>query len=325
MEEKAQGGERIDSTIPSLVFLGTPAFAVPSLTKLLQLGAEVKLVVCQPDRPKGRGMRLAVPPVKEHAALHGIPIFQPLRIRDRDTIDWIHSFKADCAVVVAYGQILPQLFLDGFPLGAVNVHASLLPDYRGAAPIQRSMLAGEVRTGVTIMLMDAGMDTGPVLAQQEIPIHPEDNFLTLHDRLAHSGAELLCTTLKQWRQGAVVPRPQNDELATYAPPISKGEQQIVWSEPAHRIVNRIRAFDPTPGAFAWYRRRRLKLFKGSLLPFRSEGKPGEILGLTEKGLTVLGGDNLALAVGELQLEGQRRLAAEEFLRGRSMPAGTVIE
>ena len=249
MEEEAQGGKTIDSELPRLIFMGTPEFAVPSVRKLVSANAPIRLVVTQPDRPSGRGKKLSVPPVKAMAEAFGIPVYQPERIKEREAIERIRACEAECAVVVAYGQILPQNFLDCFSLGTLNVHGSLLPAYRGAAPIQRCLLAGETRTGISIMLLNAGMDTGPILSQRGLEIEEDETFGTLHDKMAQMGSELLLETLKQWRAGHVTPIPQEDALATYAPPILKTERRVAWDAPARQIVNVIRAFDPLPGAY----------------------------------------------------------------------------
>jgi methionyl-tRNA formyltransferase len=325
MEEKTQGGETIDPALPSLIFLGTPEFAVPSLKKLVGAKAPIVLAVTQPDRPSGRGKRLRAPPVKLLAESCGIPVYQPQRIKENEALEHIRAFGAECAIVVAYGQILSQAFLDAFTLGTLNVHASLLPAYRGAAPMQRSLLAGEARSGVTIMLLDAGMDTGPILTQRELPLEEDETFGSLHDKMAQMGADLLLETLKRWSAGRVAPVPQQDPMATYAPPLLKTEGRLRWDTPAHRIVNTIRAFDPLPGAYGFYRGQRLKFFQAALLSWKGEGAAGEIVGCTERGLVVLGGDGQGLVIGQLQLEGQRRLAAAEFLRGHAMPVGSLLE
>jgi methionyl-tRNA formyltransferase len=325
MEEKAAGGESIGSEWPRLIFMGTPEFAVPSLKALTSVEAPVLLVVTQPDRRSGRGRKLSAPPVKVLAESAGIPVYQPQRIRERQAIEHIRSYGAECAVVVAYGQLLPQAFLDLFALGAINVHGSLLPAYRGAAPLQRCLLAGENRTGISIMLLDAGMDTGPVLSQQEVLLADDETFGRLYDRMAGIGAELLLRTLRDWKAGRVVPVAQDDSVATNAPPILKAEGRLQWHEPAWRIVNTIRAFDPLPGAYGFFQGQRVKFFQAALLSWKGEGRSGEIVGGMERGLVVLGGDGQGLVVGELQLEGQRRLPAAEFLRGHVMPAGSLLE
>lgn len=325
MEEETEGGKVISPDYPSLVFLGTPEFAVPSLKKLADAEVPVRLVVTQPDRPSGRGKRISAPPVKAVAEGYGIPVYQPPRIKEREVVEHIRGYGAECAVVVAYGQILPQAFLDAFPLGALNVHASLLPAYRGAAPLQRCLLSGESLTGVTIMLLDAGMDTGPVLTQRELSIMEDETFGRLHDEMAQTGAELLLETLKAWSAGHITPIPQDDALASYAPPIRKEEGRVVWQAPACRIVNTIRAFDPSPGAYGFFQGQRLKFFQATLLPWKGAGRAGEVVGCGEQGLAVLGGDGQGVAIGGLQLEGQRRLNAAVFLRGRAMPVGSLLE
>ncbi|MFZ2445418.1 MAG: methionyl-tRNA formyltransferase [Syntrophobacteraceae bacterium] len=325
MEEKAEGGQGIDTLLPGLVFLGTPEFAVPSLRGLVDAGAPVRLVVTQPDRPSGRGRKLSQPPVKILANELGIPVYQPERIRGAEIIEKIKSFGVDCAVVVAFGQILPQAFLDVFALGALNVHASLLPRHRGAAPIHRAILAGDAFTGISIMLLDAGMDTGPVLSQREISIGGEDIFETVHDRLSRVGAQLLVETLTAWAAGTIEPRVQDDSLATYAPPVKKEELRIDWNLPAKDIINRIRAFDPGPGAYFMFEGKRIKCFRARSFPWTGVGGPGEVGGISESGIIVTGGDRRALSICELQMEGRPRMETSQFVRGRPMPAGSFLE
>lgn len=325
MEEETKGGKRIETLLPSLLFLGTPDFAVPSLRMLIEAGALIRLVITQPDRPSGRGRKVSRSPVKILAEDIGIPVYQPERIRGDEVIEKIRSYGAECAVVVAFGQIVPQQFLDIFPKGTLNVHGSLLPKYRGAAPIQRSILSGENVTGISIMLLDAGMDTGPVLSQREVPIGPEDSFGVLHDRLAREGADLLLKTLSDWTAGLIVPTIQDDARATYAPPLKKEELRINWNLPAKDIINRIRAFDPLPGAYFLYEGKRIKCFRAVQFPWTGAGGPGEVAGMSDSGLIVTGGDRQALAIGELQMEGQRRIRANEFVCGRSVPAGCFLE
>jgi methionyl-tRNA formyltransferase len=327
MEEEAQTGTgvAVGVQLPSLVFLGTPDFGLPSLQKLATAGARIPLVVTQPDRAQGRGRKLAPPPIKVLAEELGIPVIQPERIRTQETVELICSQGAECLVVVAYGQLLPQALLDRHPLGAVNVHASLLPAYRGAAPIHRALLAGEAATGITMMLLDAGMDTGPILRQRKITIDEQDTCGSLHDRLAHLGADLLPGTLSGWKTGKLVPAPQDDVQASYAPPIRKEELRLNWQQDARQIVNRIRAFDPWPGAHCQYQGKRLKCFAAFVLSWKGPGRAGEIMGASADGLVVLGGDGQALGIGALQLDGHRRLAAHEFTRGHQMPRGTCLE
>jgi methionyl-tRNA formyltransferase len=325
MEKETKGGRITDSPLPGLVFLGTPDFAVPSLRTLVESGAPVRLVVTQPDRPSGRGRKVAPPPVKILANRYEIPVYQPPRIRGAEVIRKIKSFGVECAVVAAFGQIFPQEFLDAFALGTLNVHASLLPRYRGAAPIQRAILSGDETTGISIMLLDAGMDTGPVLSRREIPIEAGDTFGTVHDRLAQTGAELLQETLGGWCAGRIVPQVQDESLATYAPPLRKEEFRIDWNVEAKDIIRRIRAFDPHPGAYFLYEKKRIKCFRAVAFAWTGDGEPGEIAGMSESGLVVMGGDRRALAIGDLQMEGQRRMSAQDFVRGRPMPAGSFLE
>jgi methionyl-tRNA formyltransferase len=325
MEEEAEGGKAIESEWPSLIFLGTPEFAGPSLKGLMRVKAPVLLTVTQPDRPSGRGKKSSAPPVKILAESSGIPVYQPQRIREKEALEHIRSYGAECAVVVAYGQILPQAFLDSFALGAINVHGSLLPAYRGAAPLQRCLLAGEKRTGISIMVLDAGMDTGPVLSQRELWLAEDETYGSLYDKMASLGAELLLDTLREWKAGRAIPVAQEEPLATYAPPVLKAEGRVRWDGPAQRIVNTIRAFDPLPGAYGFFCGQRLKLFRAGLMPWKGEGRAGEVVGCMDTGLVVLGGDGQGLVVGELQLEGQRRMAAAEFLCGHAMPAGSFLD
>jgi methionyl-tRNA formyltransferase len=308
-----------------VVFFGTPRFAVPSLSALIGAGAPVALVVTQPDREQGRGRRLAPPPVKSVAQAAAIPVFQPSRLRARESMELILAASPECLVVVAYGQLLPPELFAKPPLGAVNVHASLLPAYRGAAPIQRALLAGETVTGVTTMLIDAGMDTGPVFQREIIDIAPEDHFGSLHDRLAQQGATLLLETLTRWKAGQIRPVPQDNRYASYAPPIRKEELRISWAKSAGEVVHQIRAVDPQPGSYCFLRGKRLKCFAAVVLPWKGEGKPGEILGVADGRMVVLAGDLQALGIGALQLEGHRKLAAYDFIRGHSEIRGAVLE
>jgi methionyl-tRNA formyltransferase len=324
VEEEAQGGKGRTADVGGLIFLGTPDFAVPSLRKLLDYKAGIKLVITQPDRPSGRGRKINEPPVKRLAIEKGIPVYQPERIKGGEVIDKIRAYDAECAVVVAFGQILPQSFLDIFPRGTLNVHGSLLPQYRGSAPIQRAILAGESLTGVSIMLLDAGMDTGPVLSQKEVSMGGEDNFEVVYKNLSEAGADLLVDTLHEWRAGRLRPKTQNDSLATYAPPIKKEELRIDWNCPAKDIINKIRAFDPAPGAWFMLGAKRVKCFQAASFSLAATGDPGEVTGTAECGLVVSGGCGQSLCIGELQIEGQRRMRANEFTRGRPIPRGFFL-
>ena len=297
---------------------------MPCLRKLLDCEADICLVVTQPDRPSGRGRKICEPFVKILANKAGIPVYQPERIRGGEVIEKIRSYGAQCAVVVAFGQILPQAFLDIFALGTLNVHGSLLPKYRGAAPIQRAILSGESETGISIMLLDAGMDTGPVLSQKKVVIGPEDTFGKVYQSLAEEGAGLLVETLRDWTAGDLAARIQDESLATYAPPIEKRELRIDWNSPAKDIINKVRAFDPAPGAWFDLGGKRVKCFRAASFPWTANGSPGEVVGVAESGLVVAGGCGKPLSIGELQMEGQRRMPAHEFTLGRPIPAGSFL-
>jgi methionyl-tRNA formyltransferase len=290
-------------------------------------------------------------PVKRLAMEAGIPVYQPECIHSAEVIEKVRACGAECAAVAAFGQILAKSFLDIFPLGTLNVHGSLLPRYRGAAPIQRAILAGETITGISIMLLDAGIDTGPVLSQKEIPIGPEDTFGMVCKDLAELGATLLIDTLRDWTAGRLAPVSQDDSLATYAPPIKKDELRIDWNSPAKDIINKIRAFDPAPGAWFLLGGKRVKCFGGRVsgigyqLPdirYRVSEKtvrhpipdlrypppelaPGEVVGTAECGLIVAGGCRRPLCIGELQMEGSRRMRAYEFTRGRPISRGSFLQ
>lgn len=324
MEEEASRGVGVTAEPVRVIFCGTPDFAVPSLEELHRSGADILEVVTQPDRPKGRGRKPSPPPVKTAAERFGLPVFQPERIRDPEVIRRLTSRNAHCLVLVAYGQLLPKSLLDAFPLGALNVHPSLLPKYRGAAPIQRAILNGDTETGVCIMVMDEGMDTGPVLAMSSVPIRHEDTFGTLHDTLAREGARLLCRTLEAWRHGLCEPVAQDSSRAVLAPPVQKQEAHVDWRQSAVSVWCRIRAFDPWPGAYGYHGSHRIKFFNARLSSFAVEGSPGEVLGLSREGLLVRAGDGRAVFVGALQLEGRKVVPAEAFLRGYDLRAGSVF-
>ncbi|MEJ5349264.1 MAG: methionyl-tRNA formyltransferase [Desulfosoma sp.] len=324
MEKAGSRGIGLKGNPVRVVFCGTPEFAVPTLLRLHERGVHIVQVVTQPDRPKGRGQKPAPSPVKITADRLGLPVMQPHRIRDMETVRDLTSLQAQALVLVAYGQILPKSLLEGFPFGALNVHPSLLPKYRGAAPIQRAVLHGEKETGVSIMLMTEGLDTGPVLAVERVPIGELDTFGTLHDTLARVGAELLCRTLEAWIHGACRPVPQDDTQAVLAPPIQKHELHIPWQESAASVSCRIRAFDPWPGAFSYHGGKRIKFFNARLTAHSAEGLPGEVLGLSQDGLLVRAGDGVAVAIGTLQMEGRKPVPAEAFLRGYDLPLGSVF-
>jgi methionyl-tRNA formyltransferase len=309
--------------LPSLIFMGTPEFALPSLRALIAAGAPILLVVTQPDRPRGRGRKVGAPPVKELALAHGLPLFQPAGAKSPDVIARLEALAPSCLAVVAYGQLLPGRLLRIPALGAVNVHASLLPKYRGAAPIPWAIMQGERTTGVTTMLLDPGMDTGDMLLTREVLIRPEETGGTLYDRLAEVGALLLVETLRGLAAGSLKPRPQDHSQATYAPMLGPEDCRVNWQEDARPISWRIRALDPTPGAFTLWRGKRLKLFGCEPLPTSSPSAPGTVLAAGRDGLEVAAGGGSVL-VRKMQLEGRRRLGATDFLKGCPLTVGTVL-
>ena len=300
--------------LPNLIFVGTPKFAVPSLRRLLSAEAPISLVVTQPDRPKGRGRKIVASPVKLLAEAEGIPVYQPQKVRSAEAIERIAALTPACIVVVAYGQLLPAKVLALPQLGAVNVHASLLPKYRGPAPIHWALIRGEEKTGITTMLMDAGMDTGDILLQTEVPIEPEDTAGKLQDRLAERGAELLVETLHLLKKGKVKPRAQDDSQASLAPMLVKEDGEIDWSEEAKKICCRMRGLDPWPGAFTLWKGKRLKLFGCQPLSIARQAEPGMVIAVNEGGLQVASGKG-AVLIKTLQLEGRRSLPVADFLRG----------
>lgn len=300
-----------------IVFMGTPEFAVPTLTALIQ-HHEVVGVVTQPDRPAGRGGELRPPPVKQLALKHGIPCVQPAKLRE--VKDWLKAQDADLFVVAAFGQILPQSVLDMPRHGCLNVHGSLLPRWRGAAPIHAAIRAGDAETGITIMLMDAGLDTGPMLAKASTPIAPDDTSATLHDRMAQLGAALLIETIPGYLNGEITPQPQDDALATYAPQINKDEGRINWRMPAAEIERTIRAFDPWPGTFTHWEGRLLKVHRARV---RTGQQPIGSAALVDGALCVGTGEEL-LELIELQLEGRKRVPAEDFVRGHPQIVGALL-
>ena len=300
--------------LPSLVFMGTPEFALPSLKGLLSAGAPISLVVTQPDRPKGRGRKMIAPPVKVLAEAEKIPVYQPQKVRSGEAIERIAALAPDCIVVAAYGQLLPAEILALPQLGAVNVHASLLPKYRGPAPIHWALIRGEEKTGITTMLMDIGMDTGDILMQSEVVIQPEDTAGTLHDRLAEEGGKVLVETLHLLKKGTLQPRPQDDSQATYAPMLAKEDGEIDWNEEAKKICCRIRGLDPWPGGFTLWEGKRLKLFGCQPLSLPTKARPGTVIAASDDGLQVASGKGVVL-IKTLQLEGRRCLPVADFLRG----------
>lgn len=311
-----------------MIFFGTAALAVPVLEVLAEAPPyDIAAVVTQPDRPRGRELRRQPSPVKAAAQRLGLAVWQPLRCREPEFLDRVRAAAPDLIVVVAYGQILPPTLLAIPPHGCLNVHASLLPRHRGAAPIQWALLEGDPETGVTIMLMDTGLDTGPVLAQARLPIRPEETAQTLHDRLASLGADLLRRVLPDYLAGRLAPVPQPAEGATYARKLTKDDGRLDWMRPAAELHRRVRAFNPWPGAYTYLpageRPMLLKIWAAEVVPAVT-GVPGQVLAADASGLVVRCGSE-ALRVTELQREGGRRLTAAAFLSGHRIEPGTRLE
>ena len=297
----------------NLVFCGTPPFAVPTLEKLVDAGFRVHLVVTQPDRPKGRGLELVSSPVKESALSLNLPITQPDRIKTNDEFRaQLTALKPDAIIVVGYGRIIPPWMLDLPPLGNINLHASLLPKYRGAAPIQWAIANGETVTGVTTMRIDAGLDTGDILLQQELPIQPDDTAETLAPRLASIGADLMVETLRRLQAGRVQPRPQDNSQASLAPILKKEDGLVDFSRTAAEIFNRIRGFQPWPGAYTKFRGKNLQIAKARPA---ADALPVAELDARADRLLVGCGRNTSLELLEIQLEGKKRTSAQDFVRG----------
>jgi len=297
----------------NLVFCGTPRFAVPTLDGLIKAGFRVELVVTQPDRPKGRGLELVSSPIKQRALQLGLPILQPESIKTNEAFRaHLTVLKPDAIIVVGYGRIIPQWMLDLPPLGNINLHASLLPKYRGAAPVQWAIARGETVTGVTTMKIDAGLDTGDILLQQEIPINPDDTAETLAPKLAAVGSDLTVKTLHGLQAGSIHPRPQDHAQATLAPILKKEDGLIDLSRPAAEIVNRMRGFQPWPGAYSSFRGKNLQIWKASAFDRALQSSELKVEG---DRLFAGCGPGTALELLVLQLEGKKRTSAPDFIRG----------
>lgn len=301
-----------------LVFLGTPAFAVPSLNRMVEAGHQIAAVFTQPDRPKGRGQKTAPSPVKESAARLGLGVFQPERVRHPEVVEQLQAIAPEAMVVVGYGQIIPQSILDIPPLGIINVHASLLPRYRGAAPVQWAIARGERITGVTTMRIDAGLDTGDMLLKWETPIGEEETAIELGERLAAAGADLLVRTLAELP--AIKPEPQDDSQSTFAPILTKEDGHVDWTKPSREILNRVRGFQPWPGCYGFRSGQRLHIWKGAC--GKSLLKPGELRVIGRSLLVGCGDGSIELL--EVQPEGKRRMPAAAFLNGNTIEAGEAL-
>jgi methionyl-tRNA formyltransferase len=297
--------------------MGTPQFAVPTLEMLVAAGHEVLAVYTQPDRPKGRGRQLSISPVKAAALKAGLIIYQPNRIRHPEVVHQLSGLKPEAMVVVGYGQIIPQSIIDIPPGGIINVHASLLPKYRGAAPVQWAVANGEAVTGVTTMKIDAGLDTGDMLLKAHTPVGPSENAIELGERLSHMGAELLAETLSRLAANTVTPEPQDNAQATYAPILKKEDGLIDWARPAIEIYNRCRGFLPWPGTYTTFRGHLLHIWRSKPVNDIDLGLPGS-LHVRGRSLLVACGGGTALNVEELQLEGRKRITAEAFRHGQRL-------
>jgi methionyl-tRNA formyltransferase len=306
-----------------IVFMGTPDFSVPALEALQAAGHEIVLVVTQPDRPRGRGRRTEPPPVKMSAQRLGLPVIQPETLRDDAVRQSLQATDADFFIVVAFGHLLRESVLKMPRLGCINVHASLLPHYRGPAPIHWAVINGDTESGVTTMVMDKGLDTGDILLTAREPIAPSDTAGSLHDRLARLGSHLICRTLDAFADGSIRRTPQDHSAATYAPLLKKTDGLIDWKKPSARIEPFIRGMSPWPGAFTFWKNTRLKIFRAEATAMAAPAVPGTVLGGMPDRLSVATGDG-ALSILELQSASGIRLPVSEFLRGFRIPAGDLL-
>lgn len=305
-----------------ILFMGTPDFAVPSLLALLEEGYQIAGVVTQPDRPKGRGQKLTPPPVKVAALEKGLPVYQPEKIRSEESLAHLQSLQFDLLVTAAYGQILPVSLLEMPRLGSINIHASLLPKYRGGAPIHRCIINGDEESGVTIMRMVKELDAGDMLAQVRVPIQPWDTVGSLHDKLAAAGADLLTETIPRILDGSVVETPQDESKVTYAPNLSRDEERIRWANSSLEIYNQVRGMNPWPVAYTTLHGKRVKIWRIEIVDDThvTDKPPGTILRVTDSSIEVQTGQGI-IAILELQPEGKRSMTAEELLRGQPLEAG----
>lgn len=308
----------------NVVFMGTPDFAVPTLEMLIEEGHKISAVVTQPDKPKGRGKKSSMPPVKEVALKHDLPVLQPERIKgDESFFEHIQSLNPDVIVVVAFGQILPESILNIPKYGCINIHGSLLPKYRGAAPIQWSILNEELKTGVTIMYMDKGMDTGDMLLKKEMIIAPTDTYETLHDKMKLVGVEALKEAWPLIVAGGEGREKQDNEIATYAPPIQKSMGEINWQERTSHIDAKIRGLNPWPGGYTYYKGEVMKVWKA--LPSKEvhTAEAGTILEVSKEGLLVKTLDG-SLLIQEIQMPNKKRMPVSEYIKGNTLEVGTLL-
>ncbi|HPX00011.1 MAG TPA: methionyl-tRNA formyltransferase [Sedimentibacter sp.] len=307
----------------NIIFMGTPGFAVPSLEKLYESGHNVVLVVTQPDKPFGRGKKLKKSEVKETAEKLGFEIFQPDKIKKQENIDVLKSYNPDAIVVVAYGQILSREILTLPKYGCINVHASLLPKLRGAAPLNWAIINGEYKTGVTTMQMDTGLDTGDMLLKAEVEIDEEMNVGDLHYILMHKGADLLIETLVKLEKNEIVPQKQDDSLSTYAPMLDNENRKINWSLPAKNIHNLIRGLSPWPAAYFTMDEKTIKVYKSSYINDSTDYVPGYIIKAGKEGIFVKAKDGIVI-LKEIQMPGKNKMPVEAYLRGNKFPENTIL-
>ncbi len=306
-----------------IVFMGTPEFSVPVLEALVKEGHEVVGVVTQPDKPKGRGKAVLMPPVKEKALEYGLSVYQPAKVRDAGFVEVLKGLNPDIMVVVAFGQILPKSVLDIPPFGCVNIHASLLPRYRGAAPIQWVIIDGEQETGITTMMMDSGLDTGDMLEKTIVPIAPDETGDSLHDKLKEAGASLILSTLKKIEAGIITRIPQTDEGTCYARMLTKNMGKIDWTMEAAAIERLVRGLNSWPGTYTTWKGRTLKIWKVQVLEEDCDGACGEVVRADKNSLLVKTGKGI-LSLLEVQPEGKKRMAADAFLRGYPVAEHTIL-
>lgn len=320
-----------------IVFMGTPDFSVPALKALVEAGHQVIAVVTQPDKPKGRGKEVQMTPVKIQAMEYGIPVYQPAKVREASFVEVLKGMEADVYVVIAFGQILPKAVLELPKYGCINIHASLLPKYRGAAPIQWCVIDGERETGITTMMMDVGLDTGDMLEKAVIPIEEKETGGSLHDKLSMAGGDLILSTLKKLEEGTLVRTPQTDEGTCYAKMLTKSLGDIDWNQDAVSIERLIRGLNPWPSAYTMWNGKTIKIWAADVIagreaadflsesgvPAETGTAPGTVVCSDKRGLVVCTGGGL-LSIRELQMEGKKRMDTPAFLRGYPIPAGDVF-
>ena len=308
----------------NIVFMGTPEFALPTLEKIYNSSHSILSVITQPDRPKGRGQKQVDSPIKKFALENNLPVLQPATVNTKEFIASLLENRPDYIIVVAFGQILSETLLKVPKQFCINLHSSLLPKYRGAAPINRAILNGETRSGVTTMIMDKGMDTGDILLVDETPIEQNDDAQSLHDKLSEQGGKLVLETLSRLQKNDLLPTPQNSDLASYAPKLKKEESLIDWKIDAENIFNKIRGLSPWPGTHTLYNGKRLAILKGEIVLGESSDRPGHVERITDTGIEVGTGKN-RLKITELKLEGKKAMPVKSFLSGYKITRDDIFE